>query len=462
MAALSKRDTSIVGNRSFLLLWSGNAATQVGLNGVRVAYPLLALILSGSPVLSSCIAFAMLVPGLLFQIPAGHAADFMDRRRVLVMCQRIGLMATLLAGVVVVLRPPVVWLPLLAVAAFVEGTAHVFFGISELAMVRDMVTVAQRPAAFSFLEVEQPMSALVGRALGGAALSVARSLPFLANAVSYLYCLWTLSALRGKIPPQQGDGGVKRDRVWGWNRAWAGLRIMSAEPFLRRSTFVIATTNAVFQVVLLLITLDIRQTGRSLVTIGVVLSATGLGGVLGVLPAAWLANRFSIRTVLTWSLCAWTALLVPIALHGNPVVLASCWAGIGAVGAASNVALTLYRVRVTPDHLLGRVLGVIALVGNAGSAAGSLVAGFALWIFGTAVTGWMLVAVLVVLVRAASRLHEPETSPAQASDASHGENWIARLAVDDQRRSPPTPRHSWRGRMGIEPSSRGRGIGGFR
>jgi MFS family permease len=403
--------SSIFANRNFLLLWSGNAISLIGFNGVRIAYPLLALIVTGSPISASCVGFVITVPSLLFPISAGIAADYWDRRRILVSCQWIGLAATLSATVAVVLQPPGAWLllPILVVAAFVEGTAQVFFGTSEVALVRDAVTVAERPGAFSLLVGEQPIATVTGRALGGAALGVAPSLPFLANAVSYLYCLWSLSRMRGAAPPRPDVDARNRARVCVWHPDWAGLKIVSTEPFLRATTATGATTNAISQVVLLLIMLEIRDAGGSLTAVGLVLGAAGLGGILGMLAATWLANRFSTRTLFVWSLWAWTAFLVPIALHTNPVVLALCWMGVGAVGAVLNVALTLYRVRIVPDHLLGRLLGAMQFIASGSAAVGALCAGVVLRMFGTSTTGWILVIGMLTLAAASTRrLQEPK------------------------------------------------------
>ncbi|MBO0880903.1 MAG: MFS transporter [Mycobacterium sp.] len=406
----AQRKSSIFTNGNFLLLWSGNAISLIGFNGVRIVYPLLALVLTGSPILASCVGFAITVPSLLFPISAGIAADYWDRRRILAACQWIGLAATLLATVPVALQPPGVWLvlPVFVVAAFVEGTAQAFSGTSEQGLTRDVVSMAQRPAAFSLIAGEQPVATVMGRALGGAALGVTPSFPFLVNAVSYLYCLWSLSRMRGTQPARPDVDAANRARVRRWDHDWTGLKIVSTERFLRATTAAVAATNAICQVVLLLIMLEIRDAGRSPTAVGLVLGATGLGGILAVLAAAWLANRVSARALFVWSQWALTVLLVPIALHTNPVLLALCWMGVGAVGATLNVTLTLYRLRIVPDHLLGRVIGATQFIANGGVAVGALCAGVVLWMFGTSTTGWILVVGMLMLAAASMRhLREP-------------------------------------------------------
>ncbi|MFD0365414.1 MFS transporter [Nocardia sp. GCM10030253] len=381
-------------NRAFVLLWSGNVVSLTGFFGIRIAYPLLVLSVTGSVTLMGWAGFVITVPSLIFQIPAGIAADYSDRRRTLLICQLSGLTATCVAALVVVLQVPNPG-PFLIVAAFVEGTAYVFFTLSELGAIRDIVDSEQRPAAFSFFEAEQPIGSVLGRALGAAAYGMARWLPFVINAVSYLFCLVTLSAIRGDFAARKPES----DRPSGgrWSVAWEGVRIVWAEPFLRASTAISGLSNMVIQVVILLLIFEIGTSGRPAWTVGVVLGAAGVGGILGSFAASGLTTRFSAHAVYRGSLWAWTALLVPIALSSNPAIMAVSWCGIGAVGTVVNVALTLFRVRVIPEDTLGRAVGAGNLVTDGAVALGALLAGYLLTALGTTTTGWALVGAMLVL-----------------------------------------------------------------
>ena len=62
--------------------------------------------------------------------------------------------------------------------AFAEGAVCVFAQVCELGAIQDVVSVDQRAAAFAFLEAEQPIALLIGRAAGGAIYGLARWLPF--------------------------------------------------------------------------------------------------------------------------------------------------------------------------------------------------------------------------------------------------------------------------------------------
>lgn len=381
-------------NRNFLLLWSGHAISLVGFHGVRIAYPLAVFTVTGSPVAAGWVGFALNVPSLIFQVPAGVAADGANRMRTLMMCQFVGLATTCTAAAVAIAHLRDLW-PILAVTAFVEGSVYVFVGLGELSMVRDLVSKELRPQAFSFLEAEQSIAIVMGRAFGAAIYGAARWLPFAANAVSYLLCLGTLSMIPSRSvvptasvrPAERPTGRSISD----------GLRIVWADPFLRTSTAMIGGSNIVIQVVLLMILVDLKDSGRPAWTIGVVLGAAGVGGTLGATAATRLTRYFPSQRVYQGALWCWTALLIPTTLSDDPFVLAACWGGIGGVGVVSNVALTMYRVDVIPEHVLGRAMATIYFVCYGAAAFGALSAGYLLSFLGVAATWWAVLSSMVTL-----------------------------------------------------------------
>jgi MFS family permease len=405
----------ILTNRSFLLLWSGNAASLVGFHGVRIAYPLLVLAVTGSAAAAGWVGFALSIPSLIFQLPAGVLADSSDRMRTLVRCQVIGLAVTCSAAAAVWAELPGLGL-ILTVTAFIEGSLYVFVGLSELAAVRDVVSLAQRPAAFSFLEAEQPIALLVGRAVGAAVYGVARWLPFVFDAASYLYCLVALRLIRSGSttapePARPVDDSARRSSA-------DGVRVVWTEPFLRVSTAMIGASNIVIQIVLLLILLELKNDGRPAWMIGFVLGMAGVGGIAGAAASAWLTTRLPSRLVYRGALWAWTALLVPIALSADPFVLAGCWCGVGGVGVVSNVALTTCRVAVIPEQVLGRAVATMAFICNGAVALGALGAGYLLSGLGVEVTRWIVLAAMFTLaVCAGSRFARVPAGLAESSSA---------------------------------------------
>ncbi|MFI5541856.1 MFS transporter [Nocardia sp. NPDC051929] len=384
-------------NRNFILLWSGSATSLVGFHGVRIAYPLLVLADTGSPMAAGWIGLALNLPGLIFQLPAGAVADSSHHIHTLIRCQYIGLAATGVAAISAAAHLPRLWLILLA-TAFIEGSVYVFGGLCELGAIRDVVSTGQRPTAFSFLEAEQPIAILIGRATGAAVYGVTRWLPFLANAASYLCCLVTLRVIRSNVPapePVCAETGGRANIL-------DGIRVVWTQPFLRTSTLISGLSNIVIQVVLLLILVELHSNRYPAWTTGLVLGAAGIGGILGAAAASWLTARISPRRLYRASLWAWTVLLVPMALSTNPSVLAACWCGIGGVGVLTNVALTIYRVEAIPEHTLLRAVAAMALVCEGAVALGALTAGYLLTAAGITPTRWTVLGAMCTLAAYAS------------------------------------------------------------
>jgi MFS family permease len=401
--------SGVLGNRRFLVLWTGNGLSLLGNSGVRVAYPLIVLAITGSPAWAGWVTLAGSLPALLFQVPAGVLADAVNRRQIMIVCQVLGLLATGAAALAIVSRAPGL-LPLLLVTAFLEGTAFVLFGVAEVAAIRDVTDESQRAAAFSFYEAEQPVAHLVGRALGGALYGLGRWLPFAANAVSYAVCLVTLSRVpRTVFAPRRAPAPDAPAESF-WFRMGDGLRLTWRVPFLRRSTFATGASNMVFQGVILLVIVVSSDQGRPAWTIGLILAAAGVGGVGGSFAAVRLDRRVRPEVLFAAYLWGCTAMVLLIALSRNPFVLASAWCGIGAIGTINAVALTMARVRAVSDAALGRIVGAASVITVGAVPLGAVLAGYLLATWDAQSSGWILVAAMVLVALAGSRVLAPAGS----------------------------------------------------
>ncbi|MBU2668512.1 MFS transporter [Actinoplanes bogorensis] len=400
----------ILHNRRFLALWSGNALSLVGTAGIRIAYPLLALALSDSPALAGWIAFAATVPTLILQVPAGLIADTVNRRLLMLAAQAVGLAATVsvllasaldLAGLTVIL----------IVAAVLEGSAFVVFGIAEVGAVRDVVDEKHRTVAFSFLEAEQPIANLAGRAVGGALFDVSRWAPFLFNAFSYVFCLWTLAAMPKRLfdprPVPTADPVARF-----WHRMGQGLVWLWRIPFLRMTTIVTGFTNILFQCVILMVLVVGTRDGRPVWTVGAILAAAGVGGILGSFAAPRLEREFSPRALFLSCMWAWTVMLALIAVSTRTVVLVIAWGGVGAIGTVVAVTLTVARARAVPDSALGRIVSAASVITDGAVPIGAVLGGYLLAVAGPRATAFILLAAMLTAAVACTRLLQP--TPLQA------------------------------------------------
>jgi MFS family permease len=175
-------------------LWAGQAVSVLGSRVSQIAYPLLVLAMTGSPATAGVVGFLGTLPYILFQLPAGAVMDRVNRRRLMIACDCARLLA--LASI-----PLVAWLGHLTIAqiivvAFVEGTGFVFFRLGEVSAIRIVVPPEQHTSALSQNEARLRAATLLGNPIGGLLFDAGRTLPFIADALSYVVSLATLLLIR--------------------------------------------------------------------------------------------------------------------------------------------------------------------------------------------------------------------------------------------------------------------------
>ncbi|MFF6995680.1 MFS transporter [Streptomyces sp. NPDC008313] len=363
-------------NRDFRLLWSGAAASFLSSRVSAAAYPLVVLWTTGSPLATSVVSFAALLPLLLIQLPAGALVDRWDRRRLMVICEAGRFLA--LATVAGAVLSGTVSVPHLAAVAFTESCLNVFYRLAERGAVRNVVPVEQLPTALAGNEARGRAAGLVGQPGGILLHSLVRWAPFLFAAVGYLVSLGSLLLIRKDF---QAERKTRPGRLR--TEVAEGMRWLWRQRFLRAALGIVAGSNILFQVLSLALILMIKEDGRSPATLSIVVVCSGAGGMLGALSGGWWLRRFSQRAILVGGATAWAVLMTSMALVREPLGLGALFAGTSLVGAVFNVAAGVYQVRVTPDAMQGRVAATANLLGSGTNALGSLGGGLVLAAWGT-------------------------------------------------------------------------------
>ena len=335
-----------------------------------VAYPLLALSVTGSSARAGVIQAAALFPFLLFSTIAGVVADRYERRRLMIAADVVNSLA--LASLVAAILADRVSFPQLAAVAFVDGCGAVMFGAAYSGAFRSIVPRAQLPAAASVEQARASVVRLAAPSLGGVLYVFSRVLPFLADTLSYAFS--TLSILLIRRPFQDSRGAatssVREDLV-------EGLKFLWQVPFLRVSALMIAFSNFSFRAGQFAMIVLARREGYSGATIGVLVSLVGITTLAGSFASPLLRRAFSLRTILLsefWASFGVIAFLV----WPNPAVLAVALATQAFCFPNTDAALASYRYAVTPDRLTARVTTAASNLSVMTLPLGPLVAGFLL------------------------------------------------------------------------------------
>ncbi|MER6401794.1 MFS transporter [Kitasatospora sp. NPDC001603] len=380
-------------NMDFLRLWVGAGLSKFGSTVSMVAYPMLVLWQTGSATACGYVAFAAALPNLLVQLPAGALVDRWDRRKVMLVCDAVRMLA--FAAVALAAYHHWVWVPFIMAAAFVESALGIFYSTAEQVTVRNVVPVEQLPAALAQNQARGAAIGLLGQPLSGLLFTVLRWLPFAVTAVADLVALICLTFIRRDLraaptgPPQRLHHEIKDGVVWLWR-----------QKFLRIMTAVFAGSNLLFQMLSLTVMVVIKEHGGSPAVLGLVSGVAGVGGLLGALAAGWWAKRVGLYATAVLGHLVWLVLMPLVALLHRPVAIGLVAAGIMFVAGLFNVCGGVYMARNTPNELQGRVTATSAFLTSGANALGSLAAGYLLARAGTTWTAIVMAAVLLLLTAA--------------------------------------------------------------
>ncbi|WP_192774869.1 MFS transporter [Nonomuraea africana] len=337
-------------NLRFQMFWVGSAASELGSTLSWMAFPLVVLAMTASPIQAGLVGAVAMAAETIFGLPAGALVDRWDRRRILLGADlvRVATMASL--GLA--LLADSLTMPHLLAVAVVNGLAGSLFWPAHGASVRALVPSEQLPTAYAQEQARQRAAGLAGPALGGLLFSLGRAIPFLVDAVTYLVSF--VCVVFARVPRRPETPAVRQSMREGIGEAF---RWLWGQHLLRAAGGLAIAVNLLVTAIKLPI---IVMVGTP-VDVGLVMAALGAGGLAGSLISARLMRVLPIGRLLlvgTWFVAAALPLVVlPLGSYWAPAVLFLAMLAAPAL----NVALGVEIARATPDHLQGRIHGVLML-----------------------------------------------------------------------------------------------------
>src|SRR3954468_13485246 len=291
-------------NRDFNLLWVGQAVSELGAHVAQIAFPLLVLATTGSPVRAGIVSAAATLPDLVLAVPAGALVDRWNQKLVMIVTDSVCAAAFGSLGLAVALDA--VTFGHVVAVAFIEGVGFVLFQAAEGSALQEVVADHHLDPALARNSARAFTAALAGQPLGGALFALGRAVPFVFDAVSYLMSVVAVSLIRTSF---RRDVMPERPRLRGDMRA--GLSWFWQQPFLRTTSLITMTRSFTLSALYLVVIVIARERGASAALIGLLFVFVGVGGILGSLAAPAVARRASIRTVII-AMTVLGAALVPL------------------------------------------------------------------------------------------------------------------------------------------------------
>jgi predicted MFS family arabinose efflux permease len=329
--------------------------SSIGDGMVVVALPLLALKFTHSPLLIAGVMVTGSAPAAIGGLPAGTLADRTNRRRLIVLIEFFRFLVLIAFGLAVLVHAD--GLVAIYLTAFALGAMNVAFDVVAGASLPAMVPSSQLvPANSHLINAEMTGQDIVGQGLGGLALSLARALPFIADAFSFVVSAILLNrAIPDSVPESSGESAV--------NALRSGLSWYFRHPVLRTLTGLLASLafcqSMVFGV---LVPFAHSRLHMSNTGYGFMLAVAGVGTVIGGYGASKLHKKLGNGGLLL--LAGFLAAAVyPVLATVTSAITATLLLAIETMSVVGgNVAARSLRQSLVPDVMQGRAASAYSTV----------------------------------------------------------------------------------------------------
>lgn len=317
---------------------------------------------AGGPLGVIAVRLADSIPALLFGLHGGVAADRWDRRRTMIAADLVR--AVVLIPVAVMGLRGDLPLGVLVAAAFVLTTAASYFAPAYGALLPALVERENVQAANGLVRATADALSVTGWALAALLLAaVPLSAFFLLNAISFAVSAALLAGVRARR-------AVVHDEPQHIMEGFAALRLL---PMLAAAVGVLAVTVTISSGTWIVGVPELLRSdlGRGAAAFSLVAAGYALGSII----AGMVLVRVAVRRKALGSILAWLAYLPGYALFAVAGSVGIAVAGAVLVGFGQGAAWVLVNSAAQeqiPDRLLGRVMGLIALVHRGAHATGLL------------------------------------------------------------------------------------------
>ncbi|HEY7196527.1 MAG TPA: MFS transporter [Gaiellaceae bacterium] len=357
---------------TFRSYWGAHTVSLFGDQVSLLAIPLVAVLtLDASAADMGYLTAVALAPNLLFALHAGAWVDRRGKRRITMIVCDLG-RAALLVSVPVAYAFDALGFAQLYAVAFGAGALSVVFNVADASLFQTIVPRERFVEASSLLNGSRAFSFVAGPTVAGFLVrAVTAPGALLADALSFLCS----GALLGRIRPEEPPADRTQEGIT------FGLRWIAGSPIVRASLFATATINFFnFVFWALFVLYATRTLGVSPGTLGVVLGAGAVGGLVGSVAATPVSRRIGIGPTLLLGCFVFTApfLLVPLAGGPDPVVLgclflAELGSGFGVM--LLDISAGAIFAAVIPMRLRSRVSGAYTFMNYGVRVLGSLLGG---------------------------------------------------------------------------------------
>jgi MFS family permease len=378
--ARTVRPASILRDRNFLRLWTGETISVLGTTISDFAIAIAAVVtLDATPQQIGLMRALGEAPAIVIGLFVGVWVDRVRRRRLLVTLDLLAALAV--ASVPVAYLLGVLSLGQLFALAVVFGVLGTFWAPAWGAFLPSVVERDRIVDANSKLTLAMSATGIVGPGLAGFLVQVLTApIAMVVDAVSFLVSAVCVSGVRTREAGASEDADVAPTG----RRILEGLRVAFLDPMQRAITtplvlleFVNALSFAVYAIFVL------EVVGLQPAALGIVFAVASVGFLAGSAAAPWLERRMGAgrAAILGLGMVGASPFTMVLAHADHPLGLNLFFLGLPGIiggfgGIVQWVMLSSIRQAITPERLLGRVYASVGVLWGVMTILGALVGGF--------------------------------------------------------------------------------------
>ena len=339
--------------RDFRIFWLGQLVSVTGTWMQTVAQGWLVLQLTGSPFVLGLAAAARSLPVLFLAFPAGIVADRFDRRLIVIATNVVAAVASIVLGVLAITGD--VTIPIILVIAALLGVTNAFEMPARQSYVSELIGRQHLANAIALNSLLFNAARVVGPAIAGILVAiVGPGWAFLLNGVSFVPVIVGLLLISTVyVPRRVGAASSALPEVLrylrGEPRVALLLGLLAAQTIFASGQFILGPALA-------------EDLGQGAEGLGVLLSASGAGAVVGGIRLAATSQRSSRWRVLLGAGLALGGGLAAIGVAQTYAVTLLCLVVTGWGTVTFNASSNTLIQSIVPDRLRGRVLSLYVLM----------------------------------------------------------------------------------------------------
>jgi predicted MFS family arabinose efflux permease len=376
-AASTAKPVSLWKSKTFGVLLASSLLLTIGNKIYEIVLPLIMYEITHSSVSMASMRTAELLPNLLFAAFIGVIVDRINKRKWVL--SMIGAQAILLFSLVYLFKANNQTLSLYYLIGFLLMTFNYGYFNAQVSLTKLSVPTQHLTSANATFTFVETLVSVMGPALTGLVFLLADpSDGILITAVAYLLCFFLFAQLSvQEVLPEKGKGHFWLELQEGWEafRSNRLMVVMTVFVIILNCSMTVVGTSVIY------FAKDDLQLSSSL--LAVILSVSGVGGLIGSMAAGWLRKRIGLGMIFALGAAANALGYLGLYVCTNLIILTVSLFIIGFAISMHNISVYTFRHEQTPARLMGRIGGITGTLFRIGMPVTMYLSGWMIMWWGT-------------------------------------------------------------------------------